>query len=366
MAAAILVGGTGAPPGGAAAPPAAPATTFGLGGSATMIDARIMDTESWQQRRIKSRSVNSFMAFRCKCFSPSGRLSNNWAAYYSHIFKMQQKVASAHVKNLWEKDTFKAKWVIIAKAFSTIRIDLGVHDAPLDKFLTLICPAVGIIAAAEYLEKMKWEIVTATDGTIRLQQTSAPDISSFQEQSIFNTVSEWDLIALAIANDYFAPGTVLQNASLAQHGVFSAAPAHQPAQQPAQQPQNTQQSPQTFATRVDFFRSVATNPIATASAVLGFDVGDMLRVSDNQPLEWTGSLADLYNPETGFYDIERSLDDPFIIGNINEPLGFDNIFNDSVRDGYSIPAGKFRIPSSNIRPLTFVVPDFDGEHPNYM
>jgi hypothetical protein len=62
---------------------------------------------------------------------------------------------------------------------------------------------------------------------------------------------------------------------------------------------------------------VATNPIATTSIVLGFDVIDMLRINDSQPVEWTKSLADLYDPVTGFYDIQCTFEELWNVGNIN-------------------------------------------------
>jgi hypothetical protein len=264
---------------------------------------------------------------------------------------MQQKFTSAHMSALWVEDVFKPKWVVIAKAYSTIRGDLGVANVQLNTFLNIVRPAIGIIGVDEYLEKMNWEVLTASDGTIRLQQTSPPNLSSFEEHLVFTNVTEWDLIAIAIANDYIPQGTVLQNAHLIQHGVFPAAatlqqpqptqqprPAQQP--QPAQPAQQPQPGPQNFANRVEFFRSIAIDPIATASIVLGFDVKDMLRITGSQPIEWTRSLADLYNPATGFYDIKHTFGEQWNVGNINQPLSFDNIFKDSIRDGYIIPAGK--------------------------
>jgi hypothetical protein len=85
---------------------------------------------------------------------------------------------------------------------------------------------------------------------------------------------------------------------------------------------------------------VATNPIATTSIVLGFDVIDILRINNSQPVEWTKSLADLYDPATGFYDIQCTFEELWNVGNINQPLSFDNIFKDSIRDCYIILAGK--------------------------
>lgn len=325
---------------------------------------------------------------------------------------MQQKSTSLHIKQLWEQDIFKPKWVVIAKAYSTIRGEIGISNAPLDVFLGFVCPAIGIIGVDQYLAKMNWEVLTAADGATSLKQTTAPDISSFEEHLVYTNMTEWDLIAIAIVNNYIPQHAIPQNQNMAQQGVFPATGAHMlhqtaqavqavqtahaaqgiqatPAAQAAQAAQaihaahiaqavgsagvhlphpaqQAQSTPQSFASRVDFFRSVATDPVATASVVLGFDVKDMLRVTGVQQSEWTGSLADVYDPETGYYDMDQAFEEGWNVGNINEPLGFDSIFADSIRDGYIIPAGKVHIRLENISSLTYVVPDFDGENPDYM
>jgi hypothetical protein len=87
---------------------------------------------------------------------------------------------------------------------------------------------------------------------------------------------------------------------------------------------------------------MATNPIGTASMLFGFDVMEMLRPNDPQPVEWTTSSDDLYNPGSGYFDIEDTFNDPHVVGNISTPLGFDYVFRDSIRDGYIIPAGKLK------------------------
>lgn len=180
------------------------------------------------------------------------------------------------------------------------------------------------------------------DGSICLQQISIPDISDLEEYLGSANISEWDVVTIVVSNNYIPNGhpgqMALRNATQARQGVFPAAAIPQQ-NQPAQQ-QQTQPTVQGFATRVGFFRSVATDPIGTASAILGFDVADMLRPVGSPPIEWTNSLADLYDGEFGFFDIESTFTEPFVVGDISEPFGFDALFADSIRDGNIIPASK--------------------------
>ena len=165
------------------------------------------------------------------------------------------------------------------------------------------------------------------------------------------------LIAITMANSYILQGTVLQNTNLIQQGVFPTTADHQQSRQP-------QATAQTFANRVDSFRYLATDPVA--SVFLCFNVKDMLRISGSQPVEWTGSLADLYDPETGFYDIEHTFKEPFNVGNISEPVGFDNISVAQFEMVTLFPLVNLKPSLQHIRQLTFVVPDFDDENLSYL
>jgi hypothetical protein len=75
------------------------------------------------------RPLNSWMAFR---------------AYYATIFTtFQQKNISGFLTRMWQEDPFKAKWAIVAKAYSIIRDKVGKAHAPLDIFLQTVCPHIG-------------------------------------------------------------------------------------------------------------------------------------------------------------------------------------------------------------------------------
>ncbi|KAL4866660.1 hypothetical protein BDV12DRAFT_210365 [Aspergillus spectabilis] len=91
----------------------------------------------------KRRPLNSFIAFR---------------SFYSAMFPdLTQKAKSGILRFLWQNDPFKAKWTILAKAYSIIRDE---HDAEvsLEPFLTLNTELIGILKPGRYLDAMGWEL----------------------------------------------------------------------------------------------------------------------------------------------------------------------------------------------------------------
>lgn len=78
--------------------------------------------------------------------------------YYSPMFtSLQQKDISTLLTCLWHADPSQAKWTILAKAYSIIRDDKGKDNAPLDSFLAINAPYIGIIPSQEYFEKLGWQ-----------------------------------------------------------------------------------------------------------------------------------------------------------------------------------------------------------------
>ncbi|KAL9607282.1 MAG: hypothetical protein Q9167_007795 [Letrouitia subvulpina] len=71
---------------------------------------------------------------------------------------MQQKEISGLMTYMWQWEPAKAKWAIAAKAYSTIRDHLGKGNVSLETFLDLVAPFLGIIAPADYLYELGWEI----------------------------------------------------------------------------------------------------------------------------------------------------------------------------------------------------------------
>jgi hypothetical protein len=94
------------------------------------------------------------MAFRC---------------YYLILFRTyQQKDRSAFLNRLWAEDFFKAKWAIVAKAYSMIRDRLGKARAPISPFLAIAIPHIGILQPLDYFREMGWILPTSESDLGRL------------------------------------------------------------------------------------------------------------------------------------------------------------------------------------------------------
>jgi len=95
---------------------------------------------------------------------------------------------------MWQNDPFKAKWSILAKAYSIIRESNTKDAAPLDKFLALTCPLIGVIPRDDYLGVMGWNIVD-TAGVKNMERMYTPDISSFPENILTTNLSSEEIVA---------------------------------------------------------------------------------------------------------------------------------------------------------------------------
>lgn len=131
------------------------------------------------------RALNSFIAFR---------------SYYSSCFRnYQQKDISVFVNRMWLADFFKPKWTIVAKAYSIIRDRVGKANAPLDKFLAVACPAIGILTPDEYFKQMGWVLPTLERELGRLY---TPDIRMF---NVTTNLSPNDLVMICERAGYTPP-----------------------------------------------------------------------------------------------------------------------------------------------------------------
>jgi hypothetical protein len=128
--------------------------------------------------RAAKRPLNSWMAFRC---------------FYAVIFaQWQQKEISGFLTRMWQDDPFKAKWTIVAKAYSIIRDQVGKTQAPLDHFLQLVCPLVGIIEPPKYLGKMGWAMPNTE--TKEMTRDFFPDLTRFDAYLLKTNLSADDIV----------------------------------------------------------------------------------------------------------------------------------------------------------------------------
>jgi hypothetical protein len=128
--------------------------------------------------RAAKRPLNSWMAFR---------------SYYSVIFtSFQQKDISGFLTRMWSEDLFRAKWTMVAKAYSVIRDQVGKDKAPLDIFLRIVCPLIGIIAPAEYLDMLGWAM--PSDHQREMNRIMIPNPSDFSAELRTTNLSPDDIV----------------------------------------------------------------------------------------------------------------------------------------------------------------------------
>ena len=125
---------------------------------------------------------------------------NKIIGYYATIFlSFQQKEISGFLTILWQNDPFKAKWSILAKSYSLIRDHQGKANSPLDKFLAINGPLIGVIEPACYLEALSWEVTVDENGQTLLRRYG----SSIDEHLFITNVSVNDLIRNSHDHGYF-------------------------------------------------------------------------------------------------------------------------------------------------------------------
>lgn len=132
----------------------------------------------------KLRPLNSFIAYRSMTYFPTRAFINTGAniylGFYSTVLTdMTQKSKSGIIKYLWKIDPYKAKWAILAKAYSILRDDHA-NDVSLDTFLELTVPFIGLILPGDYLQTMGCQIISSEDQQYRVERASSycPDLSN--------------------------------------------------------------------------------------------------------------------------------------------------------------------------------------------
>ncbi|KAJ5040429.1 uncharacterized protein L3040_006085 [Drepanopeziza brunnea f. sp. 'multigermtubi'] len=252
---------------------------------------------------LPKKSLNSWMAFR---------------SFYQLLFPhLQQKEASRYLTVLWKRDSFKAKWTVIAAAYSKIRDAVGKPRAPLDRYLSIVCPQMGIIAVHSYLRILNWTLETTTEGNLLLVQTSSPDLQTLDPHILTSNMTEKDVVDFCGSAGYI-PQLVARriggaNLSQApQHGLLASTPL-----------------------------GVSSSPNASggeASTEVAVDTPQPdLQTIQSYP--WTGSMSDLYHPTEGSMDFDQLLNDPYASAwntvNIHDPLSLDTLVtNGGLKDGF--------------------------------
>lgn len=104
-----------------------------------------------------------------------------------------QKVISGFLTHLWQADPTKAKWAILAKAYSELRDKVGKKRAPLSPFLAINAPFVGVVDPDHYLRIHGWEIIDR-DGQTILLRAARPDGAASGSSMLTTNASVEDVI----------------------------------------------------------------------------------------------------------------------------------------------------------------------------
>lgn len=117
---------------------------------------------------------------------------------------LQQKDISGFLTYLWQADPFKAKWSILAKAYSIIRDTKGKENAPLDSFLAISVPYIGVIPPGEYLAMLGWKVWTDDHGQTTLTRDSQADTTTFDQDLLITNLSVNDIIRHSYHSGYIS------------------------------------------------------------------------------------------------------------------------------------------------------------------
>ncbi|KAH6714457.1 alpha box protein [Leptodontidium sp. MPI-SDFR-AT-0119] len=280
---------------------------------------------------LPKKSLNSWMAFRCRSLSPTASaVANLRIAFYQSLFPhLQQKEASVYLTALWKRDPFKAKWTIIAAAYSKIRNTVGKPRAPLDQYLNIICPQMGIIAVDAYLEVFNWICDETPEGSLLFHQTTAPELHTFDQHILHSSMTEKDLVLFCGSTGYIRQSVARRiaeartNHRMPQHGLLASAPIND-----TPDIQATSSSSPEAVSRESGFEVPSTTPTQAAA----------------ESYEWTGSMSDLYHPSEGSIDFDRLVrsyhSNPWDTTNIDDPKALDTfVENGGMQDGYLVPIG---------------------------
>ncbi|KAH8428987.1 uncharacterized protein LDX57_006658 [Aspergillus melleus] len=110
---------------------------------------------------------------------------------------LTQKIKSGIFRFLWQNDQFKAKWAILARAYSIVRDD-HVEEVTLETFLALNAGFIGIIPPDRYLDAMGWQI-TADQQQYTMARVGNPKIN---EADVATNYSVDDIVNNCYENDY--------------------------------------------------------------------------------------------------------------------------------------------------------------------
>lgn len=139
--------------------------------------------------------------------------SFKFSGYYITIpmFKpWPMKKLSNLIGLLWEADPNKSLWSLMAKAWSTIRDQIGKDQAPLDQFFRIICPHLKLPDPASYLEIHGWILNVNGEGDPTISRSADSEFASIGTGNTDMALSVEDIITYVQSLGY-AHGFILDD-----------------------------------------------------------------------------------------------------------------------------------------------------------
>ncbi|KAH6877851.1 mating type protein MAT1-1-1 [Alternaria rosae] len=147
------------------------------------------------------KALNAFVAFRC---------------YYvtaSELKKWPMKKLSSIIGLLWEGDMYKSYWSLFAKAWSAIRDQVGKDEAPLDRFLIIICGHLNIPEPESYLGFYGWSLSINKDGNPIISRDGSPEFACIGAGVVDIALSVEDIIAYVQSMGYAPTYAAIESTS---------------------------------------------------------------------------------------------------------------------------------------------------------
>lgn len=146
--------------------------------------------------------------------------------YYLRIFpEVQQKTASGFLTTLWNKDSHRNKWALVAKVYSFVRDQIGRDKVSLSYFLNVACPIMRITEPSVYLSTFGWSVEDEAGSPKLIQNECAMDISQAALQPDDYPNTENDLLSAIINVGYLPDDSVnlMERMSANSNGIMTTA-----------------------------------------------------------------------------------------------------------------------------------------------
>jgi hypothetical protein len=226
-----------------------------------------------------------------------------------------------------------------------IKDKVGKRMAPLEAFLQLTCPKMGIIAVSDYLEMLNWD-VTYGNGVLSITRIDGPDLGALDPAIVSCSMTHIDLLQYALDSGYLDEvDTFTHDVHHSSTHMLVSAATKFPGQAKAAFTTAIQKDPKGIAAFI--FGIDANNKfleISTSSSGLPLDTVENPFLSNIMPMPvaapmpllqpvtqmvaeypWTGNMSELYKPSEMALDFEAMMaDNEWMVTDITSPLDMDH------------------------------------------